>query len=354
MKLGLIRRSFRYDGGAETSIRSYLSAFESIGIDVSFLCESWFGPAPGVSPYCFPTKGRRVARSRQFKRAIQSFMETHAGCLYQAHDWIPGAQIVRLGDGLHSVWFEHLKSSRSPLQGQLLKWSQFHRERRQDEVETLNHPDLKTVIVNSNFIGMQVVERYPHLAEKVVLVRNVIRPDLEKAAAETPVINSNVIGFAGSGWFRKGLGSVIRILPKLPDCHLLVVGRDTHEGVFRRLAESQRVSHQISWLGVLPSMEKFYESIGVLVHPALYDPSPNVLVEAMAYGVPVIGSQDTGISDFSDQHGIYVVDHCLDALVEAVHMGLSESLDVRRNLKKVAADYDQRYLVNALSSIYGQ
>ena len=346
-----MRRSFRVDGGAETSVGCYLSAIQSLKMDLTLVCESWDGPIDH-DVHCIKTYGSRLARAKQFRAKTQALMASRERWIFQSHDWIPGAQVIRLGDGLHSVWFELLKRSRSGFQAQLLGISGFHRDRIRAERETFANARLQKVIVNSEFVSRQVIARYPEVADKVVLIRNVVRSELDPGKPKVTGKNL-VLGFAGSGWERKGLSKVIQLLSELPAARLIVVGRDKSQKHFQRLADFHGVSERILWLGVVSDMSAFYQSIDILVHPALYDPAPNVAMEAMAFGIPVVGADQTGIADFTACDGVFVVpEGKLEPMVSAVENAALLPISSRRLLQDAVRPYSRSYLVSKLRETY--
>lgn len=352
MKVCLIRRSFRLDGGAEASISAYLRALKQLNISCELICESWDSSVSELQKQHVATRGFRVQRARQFRSKAQRLIANNPGSLYQAHDWVPGAHVVRLGDGLHSAWIDCLKRSRVGLRRWMLQYSRFHHDRVLAERQTLMHPNLSCVIVNSELIARQVGAYYPEIRAPIHVVRNVLSPEIAKRSAVNSNSYSSVLGFAGSGWERKGLRNLIYALKELPEVQLMVAGQDKNQRAYENLADSVGVRSQIKWLGVLETMHSFYSMIDVLVHPALYDPSPNVGLEAMAYGVPVVTSTQTGIVDFAECHGIYVAPESQLGLSESIERALRTSEDDRWELRQFALGFDDNYLQGQLSTIY--
>src|SRR5439155_15846398 len=63
----------------------------------------------------------------------------------------------------------------------------------------------------------------------------------------------------------------------------------------------------------------FMESLDVFVLPSLAEGTPNVIIEAMAHGVPVIASAVGGVPDIvNPQSGILIPPGDADALAEAM------------------------------------
>jgi UDP-glucose:(heptosyl)LPS alpha-1,3-glucosyltransferase len=101
------------------------------------------------------------------------------------------------------------------------------------------------------------------------------------------------VGFIGKEWKRKGLHYVKEIMLKLlitrRDLELLVLGpchRDV-EVLFRGYPGKLSIK---GWV----ASEDIFQSIDVLLHPALEEPYGMVIAEAMAANVPVVISNHCG------------------------------------------------------------
>ena len=103
--------------------------------------------------------------------------------------------------------------------------------------------------------------------------------------------------FVGSGFERKGLAAAIRAVAAT-DSHLLVVGKDKDEKRYRALAQSLGCSDRVHFMGVQKQTLPFYQAADALLLPTLYDPFPNVILEAMSCGLPVITSTTCGGAEF--------------------------------------------------------
>jgi glycosyltransferase involved in cell wall biosynthesis len=82
------------------------------------------------------------------------------------------------------------------------------------------------------------------------------------------------------------------------DWLLLIVGQGTEEENLRRLAASLRILDRVKFLKASSEMENIYAGADVFAHPALCEPYGNVILEAMASGLPCVVSpaKQIGIS----------------------------------------------------------
>jgi UDP-glucose:(heptosyl)LPS alpha-1,3-glucosyltransferase len=112
----------------------------------------------------------------------------------------------------------------------------------------------------------------------------------------------------------------VEALNEVPGAHLVVVGKDKSSSRFRRRAQQLGVGARIHLVGVRGEVGPYYGAADAMVLPTLYDPFPNVVLEAMAAGLPVITSTKCGGAELvKDGISGYVCD-ALDrrALVQAM------------------------------------
>jgi UDP-glucose:(heptosyl)LPS alpha-1,3-glucosyltransferase len=96
----------------------------------------------------------------------------------------------------------------------------------------------------------------------------------------------------------KGLDPLLHALARLTDAPLdLVVAGAPASGSFIRLAQRLRISERVRFVGYYADMRDVYFASDLLVHPTFYDPCSNVVLEALACGLPVITSRHNGASE---------------------------------------------------------
>ncbi|MER7270560.1 glycosyltransferase [Micromonospora sp. WMMD712] len=106
---------------------------------------------------------------------------------------------------------------------------------------------------------------------------------------------------------RKGFQDVIRAMPLVPDAECVVVGgppeglleTDPHARRLRALARECGVADRVRLVGAVPreEMGRWYRSADVLVAAPWYEPFGLTPLEAMACGVPVVGTAVGGLTD---------------------------------------------------------
>ncbi len=150
-------------------------------------------------------------------------------------------------------------------------------------------------------------------------------PDLFKPADDRPE-RPFTIGFVGRLVPEKGLHILLRAAAQLDgDWRLRLVGGGGGRAEFGAFAHALGIGEQIDFLGQLPSTDlpAEYHRLDALVLPSLTranwkEQFGRVLVEAMASGVPVIGSDSGAIPGVVGAAGLIVPEGDADALAQAL------------------------------------
>ncbi|HSW68941.1 MAG TPA: lipopolysaccharide core heptose(I) kinase RfaP [Gammaproteobacteria bacterium] len=106
----------------------------------------------------------------------------------------------------------------------------------------------------------------------------------------------------GSGFKTKGLDRVLFGLAALPDAikkrvKLFVIGKD-HSKTFQQQARELNVMNQTFFLGGRDDVPRFLLAGDLLLHPAYYENTGTVLLEAIASGLPVLTTDVCGYADY--------------------------------------------------------
>jgi len=120
----------------------------------------------------------------------------------------------------------------------------------------------------------------------------------------------------------KGHDLVIRALAALPDTSLIIAGGGALLGDLERLAKEVGVSERVRFLGAVPqpALPEIYSAADALVLASSHEGLPNVIMEAIACGTPVIATKVGGIPEILTSHeaGILLEERSDTAIAEAV------------------------------------
>jgi glycosyltransferase involved in cell wall biosynthesis len=150
--------------------------------------------------------------------------------------------------------------------------------------------------------------------------RDALRADLT-LRAPTLLSVGNLLGF-------KGHGVVIEALSLLPQYELVIAGGGPDRAAFEALARQCGVSGRVRFVGSLSQQDlrRYYCAADALVLASSREGWPNVLLEAMACGTPVIATDVGGVPEIvtSMDAGIVVKERSAPALAGAVRALLTQ------------------------------
>ena len=118
------------------------------------------------------------------------------------------------------------------------------------------------------------------------------------------------------------LEAFARVLPEIPHARLVIAGSGDQAEEIERRAVELGITDCCSFPG--PYVDEagkraFMESIDVLVHPSLFEGTPCTVIEAMAFGLPVIASEVGGVPDMlTPESGVLVPPSDVEALASAM------------------------------------
>jgi UDP-glucose:(heptosyl)LPS alpha-1,3-glucosyltransferase len=343
LRIALIRQTYRPDGGAERFVSRALDALASRGVDISLFARSW-KPQHGIHfEICNPPALGRLTRDWGFARAVCGKLRRRNYDLVQSHERLTCCDVYRAGDGVHRAWLErrgggqmHWRDRISLYHGYLLK----------TERAMFESSRLRAVICNSHMVKNEIIYNFAIDPAKLHVIYNGVDLDVfhpryqeartEKLRAIGIPADVPVFMFVGSGFERKGLAVLLQAMALLPgQAWLIVLGQDKSAVRYHDLAEQLGIASRVYWAGTVDDPASWYGLGDALFLPTLYDPFPNVVLEAMASGLPVVTSTSCGGAELV-QEGVngFVLKH---DDVSGLAKAMTELLDRDRARKMGAA-----------------
>ena len=163
--------------------------------------------------------------------------------------------------------------------------------------------------------------------ERVRVLRNgvdlaLFRPSDREAARERLGFTRPTLLAVGNLVALKRHRLMIQALALLPDTDLVIVGEGPERGAIETLAGARGVAGRVRLLGQMPQQKlpEIYGAADLLVLVSTHEGWPNVLLESMACGTPVVVSEIPGIHDIVGARaaGSIVADVMPDRLAAAV------------------------------------
>ncbi|MEP6501841.1 MAG: glycosyltransferase [Betaproteobacteria bacterium] len=135
-------------------------------------------------------------------------------------------------------------------------------------------------------------------------------------------------------------GLLLRDWPDTVPVRLVLVGEGAERDALMRLAEQAGVADRVTFLGARPQpvVADWIAAADLLCLPSHAEGSPNVVVEALASGIPVVASRVGGIPDLVDDgvNGLLVEPGRPDALAAALGAALSRDWAAARISASIA------------------
>ena len=173
-----------------------------------------------------------------------------------------------------------------------------------------------------------------------------------------------IIGYVGRLVKEKGVDLLLRAAGGLQrEWRLRILGDGPERKALKALARELGVAHRVTFEGLIPStkMPDFYRQLDVLVLPSRTSPNwkeqfGRVLIEAMACGVPVVGSDSGEIPRVIGEAGLIFPEEDGAALRSMVALlqadsALREELS-QRGRDRVLAHYTQAKVAVATHQVY--
>lgn len=231
------------------------------------------------------------------------------------HDLVTGfsrllrQDVIRCGGGSHAAFLDTLDSLGSPLQGAFRRLQPLHRSILAIERRQYRPGRYRRVLAISERVKEDLIRTYGVPGQAIRVIPDGVdtarfHPGLRLAhrsavrAARGIPESAPCALFVGNGFRRKGLDTLLHATARLPDrrWHLLVVGGDSDLPRYRTLAARLGLAGRIVFAGSQAEPDPFYGAADLLVLPAVQEAFGNVVLEALASGLPAVVSRAAGSS----------------------------------------------------------
>lgn len=164
-------------------------------------------------------------------------------------------------------------------------------------------------------------------AERVRVLRNgvdltLFRPNDRQAARQALGFTRPTILAVGNLVALKRHTLMLEALTQVPEAELVIVGEGPERGAIERLARQRRIADRVRLLGRVPQdhLPEIYSAADLLLLVSTHEGWPNVLLESMACGTPVVVSDIFGITEIvaSTEAGRIVTGVTPDRLATAI------------------------------------
>lgn len=327
MKIAILRKKYTYHGGAEGFSSKFIDLLAAEGHEIHIFAIKWqadridrnvhFHHVPAITV---------VSLLRDLTFAVSCFFVLKRYRRYfdiiQTHDKTLYQDIYRAGDGCHIEWLQQ-RWRRSGLTGRMsIICNPYHWLILLLERAILRGNRFRMIIAISNMVKRNIVQHYRVASERIEVLYNGVdlerfNPDNRGKYRRTTrdrygiAENDFVILFVGSGFERKGLKYLLDAVETVPGpVTVMIVGK----GTLKR--DASRFRQKIVICGPQRDIEHYYAAADVFVFPTMYEPFGNVHLEALASGLPVITTKNSGAAEIIvDGEQGFVIDRPEDVAV---------------------------------------
>lgn len=247
---------------------------------------------------------------------------------------VPFAHVYRAGGGVHAACREALglrgPSARSAHDAWVAR-------------------SARVVIANSRRVADDLIRRLGIPAARVELVRTGVDPSWTPGE---PPQDGRIVLFAGHGWRRKGFRTAVRAFASVrsPRDRLWIAGRDARRGTHVRWARA--MVPDVVDLGEDADLRPVLPSVSAVLQPTRYDPASNLVLEAMACGVPAVTTAFDGSAEVLPE-GRLIASDPLDVagIARALRFALDAGPGMRSTLVACALRWPDPRNIEAVAQI---
>lgn len=370
MRIAIIRKKYTFHGGAEGFSSSFIEKLASDGHELHIFAIKWQGEGshenihfhrvPAVT-FISLLRDLTFAVSSYFllkkQRASFDIIQTHDKTLYQ--------DIYRAGDGCHIEWLKQ-RWKRSGFAGKLsVVCNPYHWLILALERSIFKGHRFRKVIAISELVKKNIQDNYGIATSDIDVIYNGVdiqkfHPDnRQKYRSQTRLKHGLtdtdfVILFVGSGFERKGLASLIKAVEKVSaPVSVLIVGKGSEKAFTKDLPR-----HKIIFCGPRKEIHKYYAASDIFVFPTMYEPFGNVHLEALASGLPVITTENSGAAEIikNGMHGFVVREpEDVDAIAEGIEVFINDQEKLQaagENARKLAEEFTFERHIGKIKTLY--
>jgi UDP-glucose:(heptosyl)LPS alpha-1,3-glucosyltransferase len=354
MKIAVCRKKYTFHGGAEGFSKGFIDLLAKEGHEVHIYAIQWerdeaksnifFHRVPAVT-------FNSLLRDFTFAFLAKQQLEQEHYDIIQSHDKTLYQDIYRAGDGCHIAWLRQRWRRIGFLGKCSLVLNPYHWLILGLERSIFQGHRYRKIIAISEMVKRNIMDNYPVSSEDIAVIYNPV--DLEKfhpsnrgryrqeIRREYGLNESEfVVLFVGSGFERKGVRYLIEASELLDKkITVMVVGKGSGEK-FRGIVRKQRVI----FCGPQKQIEQYYAAADAFVFPTIYEPFGNVHLEALAAGLPVITTENSGASELIENNKSgFVVSEPEDTKAIAEGMARLLDQDVRDRMSKEARRVAEKF-----------
>jgi UDP-glucose:(heptosyl)LPS alpha-1,3-glucosyltransferase len=373
MKIALVKRRYSLRrGGSERYCVNLARRLTALGHEVSVIGESIDADLAGEVDF-LPVRVNRLTSwtaNRSFAENCGRAARAGTFDVVYGLGRACGLDAVRVTERLQSHWVR--VKYRPAWWCRVQRWNPRHRTLIELERRIYNSESVRRIVTQSQLDRRLVKEYYGVPDEKIRTIYNGVdlstfhpgvrqyRLDIRDRWQVPP--DAPLLLFASMDFAGKGLRAILTAMSRLKnrDARLLVLGTGPIAR-FQRIAERLRIARRVQFAGRQDGIERFYGAADLFLLPTAYEPFPNVNLEAMACGTPVVTTTSSGCADVIRDgetgyfvSGVDAADEITDRIERHLHLPPEEAaamssrccetakqLPIERNVEQTLAVFEE-------------
>jgi len=212
---------------------------------------------------------------------------------FRRFDWITGQRFTRIANAFRPdvvLTITGRGAAMTPpgnytLIGRLGGYYNFDYFRRCDYL-VCNTPDLVRYVTEGGWATKQVfyIPNFPHIDEALAV---------DRATLATPAGVPLAVAL-GRLHPNKAMDVLLKAAARVPDLWVWIAGEGPDENDLKKLARALGIEERVRFLGWRTDRGALLKAADICVFPSREEPFGNVVIEAWAYGVPLVAAASTG------------------------------------------------------------
>lgn len=166
------------------------------------------------------------------------------------------------------------------------------------------YPRAAAIVSPTAPIAEEIVRLAPGARARIQIIPNPVDADGLRARALHPVRHPGEglrIVSAGRLTRQKGYDRLIELVPTLPpDAHVTIYGDGPDRTALEERIASLKLANRVALPGFTRELPAAIAGADVFVLPSRWEGLPNVVLESLALGTPVIASEETAVAEVAD------------------------------------------------------
>ena len=302
----------------------------------------------------------RLGRWRELRRFIA---DTKPDLVMSFLSYTTVLSAARAGSASTRVVFAQGTPVSAFLQDADYGWQRPLRRRLFTAVTRLGYAAADLVIATSRGVAQDLTAAFGVDPARLRVIPNPIDIESVRALAHEAIEPAHAAQWTGPAIVAAGRLADVKNYPLLIEAlalvrarvpaRLFVLGQGDQEPALRQLAANRGVGDAITWCGFQGNPWKYMARADVFALTSRYEGFGNVLVEAMACGVPAIATRSAGTDDIINDgvDGVLVAHHTPDAVAAALTRVLLDR-PLRDRMAASARESSERFARPVIARAY--